>query len=81
MDAGIRREGGAVGGVCQSDIGSDGRQGIEQGAEASSTGESRYRTTSFLERFNQEMRARERMGTAWIVNNLLVLLQLRGVLV
>ena len=44
------------------------------------TGESRYRTTSLLERFNREIRARERMGTAWTVHNLLVLLQLRGVL-
>ena len=44
------------------------------------TGEARYRTTSLLERFNREIRARERMGTAWTVHNLLVLLQLRGVL-
>ena len=44
------------------------------------TGESSYRTTSLLERFNREIRARERMGTVWTVHNLLVLLQLRGVL-
>ena len=44
------------------------------------TGEARYRTTSLLERFNREIRARERMGTVWTVHNLLVLLQLRGVL-
>ena len=44
------------------------------------TGESRYRTTSLLERFNWEIRSRERMGIAWTVHNLQVLLQLRGVL-
>ncbi len=44
------------------------------------TGETRYRTTSLPERFNREIRARERMGTVWTVHNLLVLLQLRGVL-
>lgn len=44
------------------------------------TGESRYRTTSLLERFNREIRARERMGSVWTIHNLLVLLQLRGVL-
>ena len=45
-------------------------------------GESRYRATSRLERFNREMRVREWMGTvsAWIVHNLLAPLQLRGVL-
>ena len=44
------------------------------------TGESRYRATSLLERFNREIRVRERMGSAWTVHNLLVLLQARGVL-
>ena len=44
------------------------------------TGESKYHATSLLERFNREIRARERMGTVWPVRNLLVLLQLRGVL-
>ena len=33
-----------------------------------------------LDRFNREIRARERMGTAWTVHNLLALLELRGVL-
>ena len=42
--------------------------------------ESRYRATALLERFNPEIRARERKGTVWTVHNLLVLLQLRGVL-
>ena len=44
------------------------------------TGETRYRTSSLLERFNREIRARERMGAVWTVHNLLVLLHLRGVL-
>ena len=45
------------------------------------TGETIYRTTSLLERFNREIRVRERMGTAWTVHNLLVLLQLRDILI
>ena len=44
------------------------------------TGESIYRATSLLERFNREIWARERMGSVWTVHNLLALLQLRGVL-
>ena len=44
------------------------------------TGATRYRATSFLERFKREIRTRERMGTAWTVHNLLVLLQRLGVL-
>lgn len=31
---------------------------------------SRYRTTSLLERFNRDIRARERMGTVWTVPTL-----------
>ena len=42
------------------------------------TGATRYRTTSLLERFNREIRVRERMCTAWTVYNLLVLMQLRA---
>ena len=38
------------------------------------------RATSLLERFNREIRARERMGSVWIVHNLLVPLQMLGVL-
>ena len=53
---------------------------LRKGLTHLQTGESRYRTTSLLERFNREIRARERMGTAWTVHNLLALLQLRGVL-
>ena len=54
------------------------RQSVAKGADASDA--IRYRATSLLERFNREIRVRERMGTAWTVHNLLVLLQLRGVL-
>ena len=53
---------------------------LEKGLAHLRTGKSRYRATSLLERFNREIRARERMGTVWTVHNLLVLLQLRGVL-
>ena len=44
------------------------------------TRDTRYRATSLLERFNRELRAREGMGTVWTVHNLLVVLQLWGVL-
>ena len=44
------------------------------------TGETRYRATSLLERFNREIQARERMGAVWTVHNLLALLQMRDVL-
>ena len=53
---------------------------LEKGLTHLRTGETRCRATSLLERFNREIRARERMGTGWTVHNLLVLLQLRGVL-
>ena len=44
------------------------------------TREARCRATSLLERFNREIRSRERMGSVWTVHNLLVLLRLRSVL-
>ncbi len=44
------------------------------------SGQSRYKTTSLLERLNRELRRRERMGTWWNPHNLLVLLQRRGLL-
>ena len=53
---------------------------LRKGLTHLNTGETKYRTTSLLERLNREMRARERMDTAWTAHNLLVLLQLRGVL-
>ena len=53
---------------------------LENGLTHLRTGDTKYRATSLLERYNREIRARERMGTAWTVHNLLVLLQLRGVL-
>ena len=43
-------------------------------------GEKIYRATSLPERFNQEIRARDRMGSVLTIHNLLVLLQLRCVL-
>ena len=51
---------------------------LEKGLTHLRTGESRYRATSLLERFNREMRARDRMGTVWTVHNLLVLLPPRA---
>ena len=42
------------------------------------TGETIYRATSLLERFNREIRARERMGSVWTVHNLLALLLVAG---
>ena len=53
---------------------------LEKGLAHLRTGESIYRATSLLERFNREIRASARMDTAWTVHNLLVLLQLQGVL-
>ena len=44
------------------------------------TGEVAYRTTSRLERYNRELRRRERLGTVWSEHNLLALLQTRGLL-
>ena len=37
---------------------------LEKGLTHLRAGESRYRTTSLLDRFNREIRGRERMGTA-----------------
>lgn len=44
------------------------------------TGEVAYRTTSRLERYNRELRRRERLGTVWSEHNLLALLQTWGLL-
>ncbi len=44
------------------------------------TGAVAYRTTSRLERYNRELRRRERLGTVWSEHNLLALLQTRGLL-
>ena len=53
---------------------------LRKGLTHPSDGRARYRATSLLDRFNREIRSRERMGTVWTVHNLLELLQLRGVL-
>lgn len=52
---------------------------LRKGMTHPRTRESKYLTTSLLECFNSEIRAREWMGTAWTVHNLPVMLQLRGV--
>ena len=44
------------------------------------TEQTRYKTTSRLERQNREYRRRERMGTVWSPHNLLALLQKRGLI-
>lgn len=47
---------------------------LEKGLTYLKTGQVRWRTTSRLERFNRELRRRERMGTWWSPHNLIVLL-------
>ncbi len=56
------------------------KKALVKGLAHLGTGQSRYKTTSRLERFQREIRRRERMGTAWTHYNLLVLLQRRGLL-
>ncbi len=56
------------------------KKALTKGLAHLGTGQSRYKTTSRLERFQREIRRRERMGTAWTPHNLLVLLQRRGLL-
>ena len=56
------------------------RQGAETWAVHLETGCAGRRTTSRLERFHRELSRRGRMGTGWIKHNLLVLLQMRGLL-
>ena len=53
---------------------------LSKGLTHLATGQTRYKTTSPLERLNREFRRRERMGTWWNPHNLLVLLQRRGLL-
>ncbi len=53
---------------------------LDKGLAHLVSGQSRYKTTSLLERLNRELRRRERMGTWWNPHNLLVLLQSRGLL-
>ena len=53
---------------------------LEQGLCHLETGCAGHRTTSRLERFHREWRRRGRMGTGWTKHNLLVLLQMRGLL-
>lgn len=53
---------------------------LSKGLAHLESGQSRYKTTSLLERLNRELRRRERMGTWWSPHNLLVLLQRRGLI-
>ena len=53
---------------------------LSKGLAHLASGQSRYKTTSRLERLNRELQRRERMGTWWSTHNLLVLLQRRGLL-
>ena len=53
---------------------------LRKGLAHLASGQSRYKTTSLLERLNRELRRRERMGTWWNPHNLLVLLQRRGLI-
>ena len=56
------------------------RKALSKGLTHLASGQSRYKTTSLLERLNRELRRRERMGTWWNPHNLLVLLQRRGLI-
>lgn len=47
---------------------------LQKGLTYLKTGQDQWRTTSRLERFNRELRRRERMGTWWSPHNLTVLL-------
>jgi hypothetical protein len=47
---------------------------LETGLTYLKTGQVQWRTTSRLERFNRELRRRERLGTWWSPHNLTVLL-------
>jgi transposase-like protein len=47
---------------------------LEKGLTYLKTGQVQWRTTSHLERFNRELRRRERLGTWWSPHNLIVLL-------
>lgn len=51
---------------------------LRKGLTFLETGHERFKTTSRLERFQRELRRRERMGTWWTPHNLIVLLQHAG---
>jgi transposase-like protein len=51
---------------------------LQKGLTYLKTGQVQWRTTSRLERFNRELRRRERLGTWWSPHNLTVLLA-RGI--
>ena len=56
------------------------RKALREGLRHLQTGQTRFKTTSRLERQNREYRRRERQGTVWSPHNLLILLQKRGLI-
>ena len=56
------------------------RKALGAGMRHLKTEQTKYKTTSRLERQNREYRRRERMGTVWSPHNLLALLQKRGLI-
>ena len=56
------------------------RKALGKGMTHLRTGQERHWTTSRLEHQNREYRRREKMGTVWSLDNLLALLQIRGLI-
>jgi len=56
------------------------RKALAAGMRHLETGQDKFKTTSRLERQNREYRRREKMGTVWSPHNLLVILQIRGLI-
>ena len=56
------------------------RKALREGLRHLQAGQGRFKTTSRLERQNREYRRREKMGTVWSPHNLLILLQMRGLI-
>ena len=53
---------------------------LKRGLVHPETGHAGHKTTSRLERFDRELRRRERMGVGWTMHNPLVLFQKQGLL-
>ena len=51
---------------------------LSKGLRHLTTGQTRQRTTSRLERHNRELRRREKLGTVWTEHNRLALQQIQG---
>ena len=56
------------------------KKALSKGLRHLTTGQTKHRTTSRLERLNRELRRREKLGTVWTEHNLLALLQNQGLL-